>query len=213
MIIERLARPKIRIEKRERVQPIGVPWVNPSPFDEPTKPRTLGSNRIRQHLDTLSSLAREIKDMGQADPVTPPKPKEIGAARRERNRRVVDKERACAEDTGDSRETGEESPICLARQSPLVSLSSGGETVPSPALGRRLPHKSSSGSVGDKHSGDVLAIAFSGDKYDCYAKEDSTELTVPFSAACLREGGRAGRGRRLRKSGSLAALDGNDEIA
>ena len=96
MIIERLARPKMRIERKERVQPIAVPWVNPSPFDDPTKPLSLGSNRIRQHLDTLSSLAREMKDMGQSDSATLPKSKEFGAGRRERNRRVVDKEKVCA---------------------------------------------------------------------------------------------------------------------
>jgi hypothetical protein len=185
MIIERLARPKNRVEKKERVQPIAVPWMNPSPLDElVTKPRTLGSNRFRQQLDTLNSLAREMRDLGQADSATWPKPKE-GAG-------------------------GESSPFCLARQSPSAAICAGGDTGPMPPLGRRLSRKNSSAAIGDLHSKDLPTLV--SDKNASEVPGDSSELTQSSLASSLREGGRA-LGRQLRKSSFLAAVEGDEMIA
>ena len=186
MIIERLARPKNRVEKKERVQPIAVPWINPSPLDElTTKPRTLGSYRFRQQMDTLNrdSVAREMRDLGQADSATWPRPKE-GA--------------------------GESSPFCLARQSPIAAICAGGETGPMPPLGRRVPRKNSSAAIGDLHSKDVPTLV--SDKNASEVQGDSSEFTQSSLASLLKDGGRA-LGRRLRKSSFPAAVEGDEMIA
>ena len=185
MIIERLARPKNRVEKKERVQPIAVPWMNPSPLDElTTKPRTLGLNRFRQQLDTLNSMAREMRDLGQTDSATWPTTKE-GAG-------------------------GESSPFGLARHSPIAAICAGGDSGPMPPLGRRLSRKTSSAAIGDLHSKDVPTLV--SDKNASEVQVDSSEFTRSFLASSLREGGRA-LGRRLRKSSFPAAVEGDEMIA